>query len=83
MITVTTLHERGYVMFPDGWRSSIEHIAAWIKANKKNYRFIEATPTNLILVQKIGADTRDWRDLRISRAEIESRKDGGEASPRL
>ena len=52
----------GYVMFHDGWMPSIQHIAAWIRANKTNYHFIEATPANLILVQKVGPDTRDWRD---------------------
>jgi predicted O-methyltransferase YrrM len=55
------IEQGGYVMFHDAWMASIQHIAAWIRANKKNYRFIETTASNLILVQKIGPDTRDWR----------------------
>lgn len=56
------IEQGGHIMFHDAWMPSIQHIAAWIRGNKKNYRFIEATPANLILVQKAGPDTRDWRD---------------------
>jgi predicted O-methyltransferase YrrM len=55
------IEQGGYVMFHDGWMPSIQHIAAWIRGNKKNYRFVDTTPANLILVQKVGSDSRDWR----------------------
>jgi predicted O-methyltransferase YrrM len=51
----------GYIMFHDSWMPSIQQMAAWIRWNKTNYRFIETTQANLILVQKVGPDTRDWR----------------------
>jgi predicted O-methyltransferase YrrM len=56
------IEQNGYVMFHDGWMPSIQHIGAWIRANKKNYRFVDTRLANLILVQKVGPDTRDWRD---------------------
>jgi predicted O-methyltransferase YrrM len=55
------IEQGGYVMFHDAWMPSIQLVRAWIGANKKNYGIVEGTPGNLILVQKLGPDKRDWR----------------------
>lgn len=50
----------GIVVFHDAWMRSIRRVAAWIRTNKSNYHFIEASQPNLIVVRKTGDDVRAW-----------------------
>lgn len=54
------LQQDGYVMLHDAWMPSTQHVISWIRANKKNYRFVRTPIDNLAVVQKIGRDERDW-----------------------
>jgi len=54
------LNEKAYVLFHDAWMRSTQNVLAWIKNNKKNYRFIEVPVKNLILLKKIGSEDREW-----------------------
>ncbi len=49
----------GFVVFHDMWMGSSIRVVNWICTNKKNYVRI-AGPSNLAILQKIGADSRDW-----------------------
>ena len=50
----------GFIVFHDAWMPSIQHIAAWIRTNKLNYRFVSTPLANVIAVQKLGTDARHW-----------------------
>lgn len=54
------LNEHAYVLFHDSWMWSVQHVLAWIRSNKKNYRFIKVPVKNLVLLEKIGPDDRNW-----------------------
>lgn len=54
------LNQNGYVLFHDSWMRSTQYVASWIKNNKKNYKILKTPIKNLILIQKLGKDNREW-----------------------
>ena len=54
------LNKGGYIVFHDAWMRSTQMVAAWIKANKGNYRICNTNITNFLIFRKVGVDRRDW-----------------------
>ena len=53
------LEEGGYVLFHDTWMRSTRLVMAFIKKNRKDYRYIKTIYRNFGLFQKISKDDRD------------------------
>ena len=58
------LDHGGYVLLHDTWMRSTQLVTAFIRRNKRNYRYVKTPLRNLALFQKQGEDTRTWMHFR-------------------
>jgi len=54
------LEQGGHILLHDAWMRSTQHVASWIKSNKRNYTVVPTERKNLILFRKRGEDDRAW-----------------------
>lgn len=58
------LEQGGHILLHDAWMQSTQTVAAWIRANKANYREVATPRKNLVLFRKSGEDARAWNHFR-------------------
>ena len=59
------LNEGGHILLHDAWMRSTQTVAAWVRANKKNFEAVPVPMKNLVLFRKRGEDSeRAWNHFR-------------------
>jgi predicted O-methyltransferase YrrM len=58
------LEDGGYILFHDTWMRSTQLVLSFIKKNRKDYVYIKTSLRNLILIKKVGSDTRNGMHFR-------------------
>lgn len=54
------LERNGLIVFDDTWMRSIQTLAAFIRANRVDYREDKSREKNFYIFEKVGTDKRNW-----------------------
>ncbi|MCL2327891.1 MAG: class I SAM-dependent methyltransferase [Bacteroidetes bacterium] len=56
------LNHNGMIVFHDAWTRSVSSVKSYIRNNRKDFQILHSPEKRLVVVRKIGTDTRSWLD---------------------
>ncbi|MDR2962230.1 MAG: class I SAM-dependent methyltransferase [Bacteroidales bacterium] len=64
------LNPGGIIVFHDAWMRSVSSIKSYIKNNRPDFQILHSPEKRLLVIKKIGEDSRSWLDFKSFRNSL-------------